>query len=254
MIGLLASVRDAAEARLAVAGGADIVDLKNPAAGALGALPPEVLRACVAAVAGRRPVSATVGDLPLDPARVAAAVDATAAMGVDIVKIGLFDGDLGGCLAALAPRTAAGLRLVAVLFADRRPDPDALDRLAAAGFVGAMLDTAGKTAGPLTRHRDAGFLRAFTARARRLGLMSGLAGSLRLADVAAAAAAGPDYLGFRGALCGDGGRAGALDPARLAAVRAAVQASNRATATAGAQCAAHSAWSAPTPSAPATST
>ena len=36
--GMLASVANLAEARLAAAGGADIVDLKNPVAGALGAL------------------------------------------------------------------------------------------------------------------------------------------------------------------------------------------------------------------------
>ncbi|MGQ9366477.1 (5-formylfuran-3-yl)methyl phosphate synthase [Azospirillum sp. ST 5-10] len=250
---LLASVKDPAEAALAVAGGADLVDLKNPAAGALGALPAATLRACVAAVAGGRPVSATIGDVPLRPGPVLAAVTATAATGVDIVKIGLFPGDSDGCLRALAPRAAAGLRLVAVLFADRVPDFGVLERLAAAGFAGAMLDTAGKESGPLTRHLDAAALAGFVARARGLGLMAGLAGSLRVGDVAGLAAAGPDYLGFRGALCGDG-RAGALDPARLAAVRRAVQASSRATATAGAQHAARSAWPPSAPSTAATST
>ena len=39
MTGLLASVANLAEARLAATVGADIIDLKNPAAGALGALP-----------------------------------------------------------------------------------------------------------------------------------------------------------------------------------------------------------------------
>ena len=37
---LLVSVVDAAEARLAVAGGVDIVDVKNPAEGSLGAPAP----------------------------------------------------------------------------------------------------------------------------------------------------------------------------------------------------------------------
>ena len=40
---LLVSVIDAAEARLAVAGGVDIVDVKNPAEGSLGAPAPGVI-------------------------------------------------------------------------------------------------------------------------------------------------------------------------------------------------------------------
>lgn len=235
MTQLLASVRTAAEAALAVGGGADIVDLKEPRAGALGALPAPVLAACVAAVAGRRPVSATVGDLPLDPGPVAAAAAAVWATGVDIVKIGLFPGDLDGCLAALAPQAAAGRRLVAVLFADRAPDFAVLERLAGAGFFGAMLDTADKTAGPLRRHLDEPALARFVGRARALGLLCGLAGSLRLDDVPALLPVAPDYLGFRGALCGSDGRGGALRAEALAAVRRAVQPASSATATAGAQ-------------------
>jgi uncharacterized protein (UPF0264 family) len=232
---LLASVMTPAEAELALDGGADIIDLKNPAAGALGALPAPVLRACVAAAGGRRLVSATIGDLPLDPPRVAEAVARTAATGVDIVKIGLFAGDLPGGLAALR---SSPTHRVAVLFADRAPDLSVLEPLAEAGFLGVMLDTADKAAGPLPSHLDRPALAGFVARARALGLLSGLAGSLRLADVPALAALRPDYLGFRGALCGAGGRAGALDPDALAAVRRALAAAQRpsaATATAGAQ-------------------
>ena len=40
MIRLLASVQDAEEADIALLGGADIIDFKDPAHGALGALPP----------------------------------------------------------------------------------------------------------------------------------------------------------------------------------------------------------------------
>ena len=63
MTGLLASVMTVEEAEAALAGGADIIDLKDPRRGALGALPAPVIRDCVAAIAGRQPVSATVGPL-----------------------------------------------------------------------------------------------------------------------------------------------------------------------------------------------
>ncbi|HNI07365.1 MAG TPA: (5-formylfuran-3-yl)methyl phosphate synthase, partial [Thiobacillaceae bacterium] len=64
MSGWLASVTGAEEARLALAAGADLIDCKNPAAGALGALPRATVAEVLAAVGGRRPVSATIGDFP----------------------------------------------------------------------------------------------------------------------------------------------------------------------------------------------
>lgn len=67
MTRLLISVSTAAEACLALAAGADIVDGKDAAAGPLAALPDVTLRDIVAAVAGRVPVSATIGDWPAEP-------------------------------------------------------------------------------------------------------------------------------------------------------------------------------------------
>jgi uncharacterized protein (UPF0264 family) len=231
---LLASVRSPAEAEIALAGGADFIDLKEPEAGALGRLPDGVVRACVAAVARRRTVSATIGDVALDPQAVLRATRAMAANGLDIVKIGMFPGDTSGTIRALAG-TARDVRLVAVLFADRRPDLTLVDECADAGFHGVMLDTADKASGPLTRHLDPATLRHFVERARTRGMISGLAGSLRVADIAALAALGPDYLGFRSALTA-GGRAAPLAPDAVAAVRAALDQTSRssATATAGA--------------------
>jgi (5-formylfuran-3-yl)methyl phosphate synthase len=240
MTGLLASVRSAAEAALAVAGGADIIDAKEPAAGALGRVESDVLRAILREVAGRRPVSATIGDLDLSPSVVSAAVEATAADGADIVKIGVFPGALAETWAALRPLAHRGLRLVAVMFADRAPNLVELPkRCAEAGFFGVMLDTADKAAGPLTAHLDREALAGFVARARSLGLASGLAGSLRLGDIPSLVPLGADYLGFRSALT-IAGRSSGLDAAALRAVRAALdqaapsRESSRATATAGA--------------------
>jgi uncharacterized protein (UPF0264 family) len=235
---LLASVRCAAEATTALAGGADIIDAKEPASGALGRVAPAALAAILGMVDGRCEVSATIGDMELAPRAVRAAVEEMAASRVDIVKIGIFAGDLAGTLAALAPVAARGVRLVAVAFADRRPDlGDLVARCAEARFYGVMLDTAEKRAGPLTAHASAEQLAAFVAAARRAGLFTGLAGSLRLADVPMLAVLGADYLGFRSALTA-GARADALDLRAVRAIRAALdQASSprsSATATAGA--------------------
>jgi (5-formylfuran-3-yl)methyl phosphate synthase len=244
MTKLLASVRTPAEAVAAIAGGADIIDLKEPGAGALGRLPDAVLRATLAAVAGRRPTSATIGDLPLAPAPILAAVRAMAATGVDIVKLGIFAGDATATLAALAAAARDGIRLVAVCFADRQPDPDIVGRAADAGFYGVMLDTADKRAGSLTRHLPPASLARFLDRARERRLLAGLAGSLAAADVPLLLPLAPDFLGFRSALT-SGGRDAPLDAAAVARLRQALDgAASNATAAAGAQSAARAAMSA----------
>lgn len=212
MTGMLASVANLAEARRVAELGVDIIDLKNPAAGALGALPVDEVARIVGDLDGRRQLSATVGDLPMEPARVSAAVAAMAATGVDYVKIGFFPGgDWAGVIEDLRPVAAAGVRLVAVLFGDSAPEPRWVETLARAGFAGAMLDTADKTLGPLTRVCEPGFLRDFVAATRAQEMLCGLAGSLRADDVPPLLALAPDYLGFRGALCG-GNRVENLDP------------------------------------------
>jgi uncharacterized protein (UPF0264 family) len=219
---LLASVADLTEAALAAAGGADLIDLKDPRAGALGAWPPALLGRAKAAIGYRLPVSATIGDLPMAPGALVAAAAAVAAADVDFVKVGFFaGGDHVACAGALGRVARQGARLVAVLMADQGPDLELLPILAEAGFAGAMLDTADKQAGGLRRHLDDADLAGFVRSTRGLGLLTGLAGSLTVADIAPLAALRPDYLGFRGALC-EGGREAALDPQALGRVRAAM--------------------------------
>lgn len=221
---LLASVADLDEVATACALDADIIDLKDPAQGALGAWPLDGLRAAVRRVGRRRPVSATVGDLRMVPDTLLAAARQTAATGVDIVKVGLFAGGCHrACAAALGAAARAGVRLVAVLMADQGLDLTLLPALARAGFHGVMLDTADKRSGGLRRHVELGQLGEFVTGARSLGLLTGLAGSLGHADIAPLAALRPDYLGFRGALCRSG-RTTALDPAAFIRVRDALRA------------------------------
>ena len=132
--------------------GADIIDLKDPAKGALGALASDAIASCVAAIAGRAELSATVGDLPMEPATVLSAVRATAATGVDYVKLGLFPGgDARGCLRLLAEQ-ARGVRLILVVFADASPCFDAIREAALIGASGVMLDTACKDGRSLLDH------------------------------------------------------------------------------------------------------
>jgi uncharacterized protein (UPF0264 family) len=215
----LASVTSAAQAELALRGGANVIDCKDPATGALGALDRAAVQEIVRLVGGRAPVSATIGDLPADPDVMLAAAAAMAATGIDVVKVGFFgDRDPRPAIAALGREKHARAQLVAVLMADRDPDFALLPVLAAHGFRGAMLDTAGKSSGSLTDVLPTARLAEFVTAAHAAGLFAGLAGSLQSGDVAKLQRVGADILGFRGALCVSG-RASGLDVARIATVR-----------------------------------
>ncbi|WP_026611023.1 (5-formylfuran-3-yl)methyl phosphate synthase [Methylocaldum szegediense] len=218
MTGMLASVVSLAEALQVREIGVDIIDLKNPAQGALGALPVAEVGRIVGCLNSGPPVSATIGDVPMDPDVVKPAVEAMASTGVDYVKIGFFPGgDWGGVICGLSPLAGRGVRLVAVLFGDESPELDWIKELATAGFVGAMLDTRDKSKGSLRQACSDDFLRAFVSETRGRGLLCGLAGSLRVPDIAPLLALKPDYLGFRGALCG-GERTDALDSESVRAI------------------------------------
>ncbi|WP_019903826.1 (5-formylfuran-3-yl)methyl phosphate synthase [Methylobacterium sp. 77] len=215
---LLVSVRDAGEAAMAMAAGADLVDAKDPERGALGALPTETVRAIVAAIAGKAVSSAVAGE-PMDASSLATDVAAMAATGIGYVKVAVRP-DFDAAALAAAAQAAPG-RLIAVLFAEVPIPEDLVARLAEAGFAGVMIDTAGKDGRRLTDLLPASRLSAFARKARDHGLLSGLAGSLAIADIAILAAHGPDYLGFRGGLCDRSDRTRGLDPERVAlAVRA----------------------------------
>lgn len=224
---MLASVTSLAEARIVLQAGADIIDLKNPGQGALGALPIDIIRDITTKIASgkttRPALSATIGDLPMVPEPIAEAVQATAASAVDYVKIGLF-ADLQQrqwqCIERLRPLCAQGIRIVIVMFADQKPDLSLLNKIAEVGCVGAMLDTADKNSGGLRDCLTTTELSAFVEQARALNLLTGLAGSLRLDDIEPLLSLNPDYLGFRGALCDRSQRTAGIDADAVAAVRA----------------------------------
>ncbi len=218
MTRMLASVADAAEADVVLELGADVIDLKDPRRGGLGAVPLDVAREALAAVARRRETSAALGDPPYDEPALLASARALAAMGADYVKLAV-DGPTLERFGDSLQRLAREVGLVGMMFADEGPDFALLAKLAALGFKGAMLDTRNKTRGRLTDHLDVVRLNEFCSQCRTLRLISGLAGSLEAPDVPRLMLLRPDVLGFRGALCHDHDRGGAIDPQAVALVR-----------------------------------
>jgi uncharacterized protein (UPF0264 family) len=219
MTKILASVMAVEEAHVALDCGFDLIDFKDPRAGALGALPLDTVRAGVRMIAGRRPTSATVGDLPMEPNILATVVNELAQTGVEFVKVGFFpSGDWNACIDVL-PAYARSTRLVAVLFADRKPDFSWLSEFGRAGFAAVMVDTANKSARGLRHHLNDAVLGAFVTQAKSNGLMVGLAGSLCTEDIPDLLKLEPDYLGFRSALCSNANRTHGFDRARCTALR-----------------------------------
>ena len=207
MIRILASVRSRAEARAALACPIDILDLKEPDDGALGAADAALVRAVVADAAGAHPVSAAAG-IQSDP-ELLATVRALGRCGADFVKVGFAQPDAGPSLRSIAAALPENTRAVAVLFADAAGmEPFAwLPAVRDAGFAGVMLDTARKGAGSLLDCFAPAPARDWVRAARAAGLLCGLAGRLDLDAAQRYLPCRPDYLGFRSALCRDRDRA-----------------------------------------------
>lgn len=206
MTGLLVSVRDAEEAWSALLGGVDLLDVKEPHRGALGAADPGVWRQVLEVCRGRVPTSAALGELGEAERR----GDLRNLQGYDYVKIGL-----AGCahqadwparwarLLARLPRSAAP---VAVVYADwqicQAPSPEEVIQAAAAQACQAILfDTWDKQQGNLLDHVGLSALAGWQASIRCQGMQVVLAGSLDTRLIRRVWSLGADYLAVRGAAC-----------------------------------------------------
>ena len=201
MTRILGSVRNLQEAQLLFAAAIDILDLKEPDRGALGAVDLSIVRATAQWVRGRRQVSAAAGTA--DEPGILTQAQRLSSTGVDFVKAGFAAASQQPLLAQLCTAVEPPARIVAVLFADC-PSMDPMQWIGparTAGCAGLMLDTADKRSGPLTRHLAPSHAQAWVQAARHAGLLCGLAGRLDLEAARQYLPAGPDYLGFRSALC-----------------------------------------------------
>ena len=220
MSSMLASVSNLHEALQAESLNVDIIDLKQPQSGALGALTDQEIRTIVRKLKPSSLISATVGDLPMEPDLLTAAVQKMGATGVDYIKIGFFpEGDWTACLTALSLFARHEHDIIVVLFADKQPDLSFIPKLAAAGIRGVMLDTFDKKNGSLPDILSLSELKTFLQISKKVGLLSGLAGSLQLRHLPDLLPLNADYLGFRGGICQQLERTAALDPQKIIAIR-----------------------------------
>jgi hypothetical protein len=222
---LMISVVSAEEAREAMLGGAEILDIKNPAEGSLGAPYPRVIREIKDLSAGKVEISAAVGDLPNLPGTAALAALGAASCGPDYIKVGLHGPRNEIEAAALlreVRRAVEGFQIsvIAVGYADfgrvGTLDPASLPQVAASeGVRGLLLDTAIKDGRTLLDFLDSTSLRRLGEQTHGAGLLFGLAGSLREEHLVIVGDLGADVVGIRTAACRDNLRNGPLESARV---------------------------------------
>jgi uncharacterized protein (UPF0264 family) len=220
MSGLVVSVRNAAEARIALDGGAALIDVKEPTEGSLGRAAPTVLASVLEIVAGNRPVSAAMGELidwsetelPQDVGRLA------------YLKWGLSNcpPDWAARLTHLRTRIegSSACQLVVTAYADWRranaPPPRDVCHLAIQTRAKAfLLDTWNKDGTSLSDWVLPAEVLELRQQCRAAGVLVVLAGGLALRNIRELSYIQPDLFAVRGAVCLGGRRDGELDTERV---------------------------------------
>jgi uncharacterized protein (UPF0264 family) len=227
---LLVSVRNREEALVALAGGAAVIDAKDPAAGPLGPVSIEAFESIAAAIGDAAPVSAALGDAD-DRDRVEERARAFTGAGAAFVKIGFARLDRHDEVTARIAAARRGVKgsgaVVAVAYADYTAagalPPDVIATAAqSAGAQGVLRDTATKAGPGLLSAVSVDWLAQWIRTAHSGGLFVALAGRLTASDIAQVRALGAEIVGVRGAAC-EGGRNGVVTAGRVRELATALQ-------------------------------
>lgn len=219
MTQLLISVKNVEEAIIALQAGADIIDLKDPNIGALGALDLVTSQQIANTISGRVTLSATVGEQHASVNQLINAINSYQQIGIDIIKLAVDD------LFArpefeieIRKITAKNIKLVAVFFAEEEIDLSFLAQISLLGFYGAIIDTKQKNK-DLTQIFSTKHLQSFTRICSDHELKSGFAGSLRIRHVDQLASLNPCYMGFRGGVCKNFERGSVILPQTISDIK-----------------------------------
>jgi (5-formylfuran-3-yl)methyl phosphate synthase len=215
---LLISPVSTQEAREAIAGGADIIDVKNPREGSLGANFPWVIKSIREITPKTVQVSATLGDVPYKPGTVALAAVGAVVSGANYIKVGLYGTKnyqeamevMENVVKAVSEFDHDAV-VVASGYADAHRvgavNPMEVPKIAAdSGADLAMVDTAVKDGKTLFDFMDENAIAKFTGEIHSYGLKSALAGSIKEEQLPILVNLGCDVVGVRGAACVGGNR------------------------------------------------
>ncbi len=210
---LLVSVVDEEEALEALEGGADIIDVKNPREGSLGANFPWIIKQIEKIVRTKAEVSATLGDLPNIPGTASLAASGAASLGLSYIKVGLLGTKTAEeaiymmrCVQRSVKETSPSTKIIASGYADYNQidsfDPIRLPDVAHGSLAeGVLIDIKNKGEKNLFDLIRFDQLRVLVNECHRLGLMVAFAGSLGKKDISKAWKLGADIIGMRGSVC-----------------------------------------------------
>ena len=231
---LLVSVRDEAEAVAALSGGADWIDLKEPRAGALGAVDLATAADVARSVGTRCPLSAALGEMR-------GWQDTHAPSLLEVAEISYVKLGLSGCAGDStwksrwqrtdAEMSAAGKLLVAVAYADwhlaHGPAPTEVLALAAQSSARCLLvDTFDKNAGSTPELLQDAELRELVHQAKSCGVMVVLAGKLQRECLTSLPLEFVDLVAVRSAVC-SAGRNGSVERSLVSQLKVALDVSNQ---------------------------
>jgi uncharacterized protein (UPF0264 family) len=216
---LLISPKDAQEALEAVQGGADIVDVKNPNEGALGASFPWTITEIKRVLPKNVELSCTLGDIPNLPGTASLAARGAASLGVNYVKASLYNIKkkeeaiqmMKAIKRAVYDRNPE-VKIVVAGFGDANRigslEPMAVPNIASAADCDvAMIDTAIKDGKTLLDFLNLQQIERFVDEGHKNGLKIAVAGSLGKIDLLTVCSQKVDIIGVRGAACTNGDRA-----------------------------------------------
>jgi (5-formylfuran-3-yl)methyl phosphate synthase len=206
------------EALEVVAGGADIIDIKNPLEGALGSNYPWVIKRIKDITPKNLEVSCTIGEIGNFPGSVSLAALGAASLGVQYIKVGLYGiktpedaifllQNVNRAAKEFNPK----IKIAVAGYADAEKigaiDPLLIPEITHKAQVEvAMVDTSIKDGKNLFDHLSIEALKKFINSAHGFGLEAALAGSLRKQDLPAVYGLGTDIAGLRGAACTNNNR------------------------------------------------
>ncbi|MDR1466888.1 MAG: (5-formylfuran-3-yl)methyl phosphate synthase [Oscillospiraceae bacterium] len=218
------SVVNKDEALIARDSKAELIDIKNPEEGSLGAQSPLVIKEIVDVLPSDIEISATVGDVPYLPCTIAQAAYAVASFGVKYVKIGF-----KGCKNSEEAKNLANKivnsvkefdsNIIIGCYADYKENNtlspfEILEGVKNTGVSGILIDTLGKKGKNLFDYMGAEELKKFTYETHMHNLLVALAGSIKYDHIGVLKEMGADISGVRGAIC-DGDRMSEINPEKI---------------------------------------
>ncbi|WP_439620670.1 (5-formylfuran-3-yl)methyl phosphate synthase [Gemmata sp.] len=219
--GLLVSVRSADEVAAALAGGADLIDVKEPAKGSLAPAEAEVVAAVIDAVKGKVPVSAALGEWSPN-----ALTEAHWHMELKLnyVKWGLAGYSpapgWGEDLLDTRRELPVGMEMVAVAYADweraKSVPPAELAKFAKRfRFKAFLIDTCVKDSKTLLDFMKPDEIQELVESLQRVYTTVAIGGSLRPEHLKPLKSVTPDFYAVRSSVCAAGKREGVIDEARV---------------------------------------